>query len=240
MTSLSIIGGVEVENRLLIVTSLEYVDPLAGGNYGDEIHGGIGADEIHGGLGVDSIYGGEQGDSILGDESGDSLYGGSGHDTLSGGVGDDFVHGDFSVGGYKFESLSGIRAGTRIVDSVDDLTFAVHVSDGDVNGDGRGDVLVTSADSVYVVYGTGVLGAEVVVSDIDVTSGLRIGFSADFSSLASFTSSSFAGDLNGDGIGDLAIGTSFGDTYIIYGNAEAGRSSENVYLDMLSLFFYRR
>ena len=119
------------------------------------------------------------------------------------------------------------------VDAYDFSGFSVS-SAGDVNGDGYDDLIIGAyrADSfageTYVVYG-GATGAEDVLNlsppTLDGTNGFTLtGTGAnDYSGI----SVSSAGDVNGDGYGDLIIGASgadsggdrSGETYLVYGGA---------------------
>ena len=104
-------------------------------------------------------------------------------------------------------------------------------SAGDVNGDGFHDVLVGAegadpngldrAGASYVVFGNDALGSTVPLSSLDGTSGFRLdGFTAEQVSGGNVSS---AGDVNGDGFGDLLIGVSadipaqLHEAYVVYG-----------------------
>ena len=113
------------------------------------------------------------------------------------------------------------------------------VSDaGDVNGDGFADVIVAARDAgdgpapytgeSYVVFGkAGGFGAAIALAGLDGADGFRIDGveSYDYSS----RSVSAAGDVNGDGFGDVIVGApgsypagdhrSAGESYVIFGKA---------------------
>jgi Ca2+-binding RTX toxin-like protein len=106
---------------------------------------------------------------------------------------------------------------------------------GDVNGDGFGDVIVGAheADPVadrsgasYVVFGKASgFSADLALSSLDGTNGFQIGGEADMD--FSGTSLSEAGDVNGDGFGDLIVGAPYADpngnnsgaAYVVFGKA---------------------
>lgn len=109
------------------------------------------------------------------------------------------------------------------------------VAGGDVNGDGLGDVIVgaygaspggrTRAGDTYVVFGsTGGFDASVELSGLNGTDGFALaGVNAND---ASGFAVAAAGDVNGDGIGDLIVGAPFagsaarpyaGETYVVFG-----------------------
>lgn len=106
---------------------------------------------------------------------------------------------------------------------------------GDVNGDGKADIaigapytdttLFNDAGSVYVVFGTSA------TTKIDLENLGASGFRIDGDETSGFLGSAVAsaGDVNGDGRGDLVIGapgrkvngTNSGAAYVIYGQAAA-------------------
>jgi hypothetical protein len=96
---------------------------------------------------------------------------------------------------------------------------------GDFNADGYDDLIIGTNEvfgSTYVVFGTDEnIGAELNFADLDGTNGFRI-LGADGSE-RSAVSVAHAGDVNGDGIGDLILGNSYahgsraGETYVIFG-----------------------
>jgi hypothetical protein len=85
---------------------------------------------------------------------------------------------------------------------------------GDVNGDGRGDIAITSGDSAFVVFGRAETSA-VRVSEI-ASSGA--GFQIEVGDVYQLPVLSSAGDFDGDGSVDLAMGLPAGDD-------EVGRAS---------------
>ncbi len=108
------------------------------------------------------------------------------------------------------------------------------VSDaGDVNGDGRADVIIGGdlagmSGEAYVVYGRAG-GAVVELSDIEMGNGGSGGFviHGEGAGTQAGYSVSSAGDVNGDGLADLVIGAPStgtsgdpeGRVYVVYGNA---------------------
>ncbi|SEF90131.1 integrin alpha [Nitrosomonas ureae] len=102
-------------------------------------------------------------------------------------------------------------------------------SAGDVNGDGFGDVIIgaggvgNSVNSSYVVFGQASgFDATMNLSGLDGSNGFRLDGEAanDYSGC----SVSSAGDVNGDGFGDVIIGargagSSAGSSYVVFGRA---------------------
>ena len=115
--------------------------------------------------------------------------------------------------------------------------FGWSVSDaGDVNGDGYGDIVVGSdyaspllrphAGVSYIIYGRATGLTDIDLAELNHTEGFKINGAAsgDYSG----TSVSAAGDVNGDGFGDVIIGADqasplsrsrAGASYVIYGKA---------------------
>ncbi|WP_376100808.1 beta strand repeat-containing protein (plasmid) [Roseomonas sp. CCTCC AB2023176] len=109
-------------------------------------------------------------------------------------------------------------------------------SAGDLNGDGYDDLVIgaytasplgrTSAGSSYVLFGKAVGFADVDLANLSSADGFRVDGAADFD--LSGTSVASAGDLNGDGYGDLVIGVlsadplvraGAGSSYVLFGKA---------------------
>ncbi|MCR9080162.1 MAG: cadherin domain-containing protein [Hyphomonadaceae bacterium] len=98
---------------------------------------------------------------------------------------------------------------------------------GDVNGDGYDDVIIgaTGANfgdgAAYIIYGGPTLSSDNLIDVATMTASQGVTLDgAIFKSELGFSVSS-AGDVNGDGIDDLIIGTTSGDqTYVIYGGQD--------------------
>ena len=123
--------------------------------------------------------------------------------------------GSLGAGGYEIDGtgLSGIDPYT---------TDAA----GDVNGDGRGDVVIGSGEAAWVVYGRAAPGVTDVRSDDEGVLALTLGEDPDTDFPVAGT-----GDVNGDGLGDVAIGdpgadgscrTDAGALTVVYGRAGGG------------------
>jgi hypothetical protein len=119
-----------------------------------------------------------------------------------------------------------------------DQAGLIVASAGDINGDGMADLLVSSrwvdpagasnAGATWVVFGkSDAWAATIALSSLDGTNGFRIdGVAAND---ASGASAAAAGDVNGDGVGDLIVGaftvdpagrTDAGASYVIFGKTQ--------------------
>ena len=151
-------------------------DALDGGAGNDFLDGGVGHDALDGGTGDDSLYGETGDDSLNGGADDDFIYGGTGNDALDGGSGDDFLNGGTSISSDYF--------GDTIVAKDNDFT----VNDanygrgwtsfdeyprqlGDVNGDGRADVVAFAHNSIGVALGQadGTFGSVITARNSDYT-----------------------------------------------------------------------
>ncbi|MEM6830990.1 MAG: putative Ig domain-containing protein, partial [Bacteroidota bacterium] len=118
--------------------------------------------------------------------------------------------------------------GTQIIgeNTYDQSGYSVSTA-GDINGDGIEDFIIsaggarikdaTSKDIAYVVFGQGsATPTTVQLSDLDGSNGFAlIGEGGEYSSDGVVSE---AGDLNGDGIDDLAVSqTSAGEVYVVFG-----------------------
>ncbi|WP_047551064.1 beta strand repeat-containing protein [Methylotenera sp. G11] len=131
----------------------------------------------------------------------------------------------------------------------DDLSGWSVANAGDVNGDGRDDVIVgapgltgTALGKTYVVYGKGDNTAAVELSDV----ALGVGGFAITTSQASAKngySVSAAGDMNGDGLADLLVGaegySGSGESFVVFGKVGVGDTTDNVNLDALGAKGFR-
>jgi len=167
--------------------------------------------------------------------SGSSSYSGSGYsvshagDFNSDGY-DDFLIGEPTTGKsyviFGANQVADIGFGDRFeLSGADRLGYSVSDA-GDFNGDGIHDVIIGSrlrgAGECYVVFGSpDRLNQQLTVSDLDGSNGFKI-IGVDSGDQVGSTVTSL-GDVNGDGIDDLAIGAygagaDWGETYVLYGS----------------------
>ncbi|PXX16590.1 FG-GAP repeat protein [Nitrosomonas ureae] len=115
--------------------------------------------------------------------------------------------------GFRLEGKGAFRSGGREAFS----------SAGDINGDGFADVI---ANGIGVVFGKASgFEATLDLSNLDGSNGFRLRAEAVYDGLGSSVSS--AGDVNGDGFGDLIVGApgtdfngdSSGSSYVVFGKA---------------------
>ncbi|WP_263846350.1 FG-GAP-like repeat-containing protein [Roseobacter sinensis] len=118
-------------------------DTLTGGGRNDELTGGLGADFLDGGNGNDVLSGGGGNDTLDGGYSVDLLLGGDGDDLLRGGDINPIVQTSFA--------FVAEFAGYAYVDGWGDEKYERDL--GDVNGDGRADVVGFGQDGTHVSLG---------------------------------------------------------------------------------------
>jgi len=158
--------------------------------------------------------------SSAGDVNGDGLA-----DLVMGGTNNNafVVYGNATSTAPSINTSIAASAGFQIVSVQTSANLGAKLvsSAGDVNGDGLADVIVGAhgANAAYVVYGN-TTGATV---NIDSTGGIAAssGFRILGTSGALGYWVSGAGDINGDGLADVLVGSSTanGFAYVVYGNA---------------------
>lgn len=149
--------------------------------------------------------------------------------------------GDFNGDGLNdMVTLAGIFTGKNgsNADANANITFTNYVGTnnitsvsaaGDVNGDGYADALITDSNKVYVLFGGSSPGTSINLSTLASTGK---GFEINMGTLT-YTPGVYAdvealGDVNGDGLADIAFATygssgysSYNDQFIIYGKTTA-------------------
>ena len=140
------------------------------------------------------------------------------------------VYGNAAGAGASSPSTSiAASLGFKIMGDASGLCFGNDVAGlGDVNGDGLDDVLVSamnvgtgtgSSGYAYVIYGTKT-GTSFDVTNIVDSQGFKI---TSASSVGK--SAKGVGDINGDGIADMTLGSYGNVTYVIYGSSQTGALS---------------
>jgi Ca2+-binding RTX toxin-like protein len=171
------------------------------------ITGSSGNDQLYGLSGSDHLIGGDGGDTLIGDGEGSdsgqvSLY------DVGRGVGGVRINGE-KANDYAGSSLTGL---------------------GDVNGDGHADIAVGASSAVYVLFGPFGNNWQINLNDAAAgIGGYKIVASGSEYIYGSITS---AGDVNGDGLGDLLIanyndpeggGGYSGAAFVVFGKADGGQ-----------------
>ena len=173
---------------------------------------------------------------VNGDGFDDILIGARGADPNAGGCGQSYVvYGRSAMPGtVELSSLNGTN-GFRLngISALDFSGWSVSGA-GDVNGDGLSDILIGayaadphggSSGQSYVVYGGTAVPGTIQLSALNGTNGFRVNgiTGGDFAGW----SVSDAGDVNGDGWGDILIGayraspngSRSGQSYVLYGGS---------------------
>ncbi len=166
--------------------------------------------------GAGDVNGDGLADVIVGANGSSTGSGGGGYVIFGGATGGDMTTLTNNGKGFKINAFSanGHRLGT-VVSSL-----------GDVNGDGLADVALStdsdqSTSSVYVVYGRSTPSAVNLTTGnaIQASDGFRIyGSTANLIELSQVSS---AGDVNGDGLSDMIVGSRNGTAFVLYGKANA-------------------
>ena len=120
----------------------------------------------------------------------------------------------------ELSALNGTNGFTANGISTNDAAGSSVSGAGDVNGDGVDDILIGAGTKSYVVYSGSAMPGTIELSALNGTNGFR----ANGSGFAV----SGAGDMNGDGFGDILIGAPFtaphgpfsGQSYVVYGGGE--------------------
>mmetsp|Transcript_61172 Transcript_61172/g.126311 ORF Transcript_61172/g.126311 Transcript_61172/m.126311 type:complete len:780 (+) Transcript_61172:94-2433(+) len=146
---------------------------------------------------------------------------------------------------FDLEDLGATGMGFTVVGPPENVEVGLSVSPaGDINGDGVADMVVGSVDHgntvarAWVVFGNASpFPAEFELDTLDGTNGFVIVGIEKFDEFAGSVSA--AGDVNGDGVGDLLIGASgsdegsanAGSVYVIFGRTDG--FPEEVYVENL-------
>ncbi|WP_169806056.1 beta strand repeat-containing protein, partial [Azohydromonas lata] len=124
----------------------------------------------------------------------------------------------FGRSGTAAVELSAPGAGSAMVINASGAGDCSIAKAGDVNGDGLGDVIVsTGAGNAYVVFGRSG-AAPVELSAVAAGDG---GFAISGQSAGELAGAGVAavGDVNGDGLGDVLLGTRTGRSYVVFGRS---------------------
>jgi Ca2+-binding RTX toxin-like protein len=197
-------------------------DVLAGAEYlqfadGTVPLGGAGNDSLLGSNSNDKAFGGSGNDTLNGGGGGlDSLWGDSGDDALVGGAGNDAIDGGYGNDVAVFAGKAADYEITRVYDTV----FVRDLEPG-IDGDDGTDV-VTGVEHLQFADGTVPVPP---LSALDLATPLGASRGATFSGAHTDDGSglrvSGAGDVNGDGFGDVAVSAELlRRAYVVFGTAE--------------------
>ncbi|MGY0793222.1 FG-GAP-like repeat-containing protein [Azospirillum argentinense] len=173
-----------------IVTGTSADDTLLGGSASDILEGLDGNDYLDGGIGVDTLNGGS------GD---DTLVGSSGDGALSG----DGTFGNMFVASHEFAYSDGWMSQSSYQRTL-----------GDVNGDGRADIIGFGSNNVRVALGQadGTFAPDIIASSMNFATGIGGWSSQNQTPL-------MVGDVNGDGRADI-IGFGYNNVRVALGQAD--------------------
>jgi Ca2+-binding RTX toxin-like protein len=166
---------------------------------------------------------------VNGDGRDDFLIGASGRNNSAGAVyvlfGRDGAASPFASP-INLANLSATGQGIRISGTAGSFFGQQVAAAGDVNGDGQGDLLVGGTQKAWVIFGGANLASDFNLADLTPAQGFSVSATGSFA----WTSLSAAGDMNGDGFGEIIVGaylashgaTFTGAAYLIYGRANFG------------------
>jgi Ca2+-binding RTX toxin-like protein len=186
-------------------------DELLGGDAAERILGLAGDDTIDAGAGDDIVSGGAGGDLLFGEDGADLLSGGPGADTLTAGAGND----DLSGGpGLDIAAFAGPRARYAITLAEDGTaTVRDYAAEGDGTDSLRAIERLQFADGALDLGALPATHAPVVLSQ--VAEGQGGGFA-----ILGGRDARPAGDVNGDGLGDLLMTGADGAAFVVFGKTD--------------------
>ena len=175
---------------------------------------------------------------VNGDGIGDLIIGAHQSDSNGGSSGTAYVVFGTDAGfpaSFALGSLDGDN-GFRIIGPSTAAYAGYSVSSaGDVNGDGKDDLIIGASgiSAAYVVFGGDTLGATVNLASLNGSQGFRIGVTG----FGGGYSVSGAGDFNGDGFADLLVSNfwtnnQIGAAYVVFGGAGVGAGGQLAQADL--------
>lgn len=216
-------GKKEVDSRYNI-TGADQNDHIVGGHQGDSILGGDGDDLLTGGAGNDTLVAGGGTDTLLGGAGNDVLSADSGAVTINAGDGDDVINAFSHVDGSSILAKDG------------DDTINLNFSDQTVTGGGGADAInaaegftyqynylkasdstLDAMDTLSHLSASDVINLSKIDADTTTSGNQAFHIVSDFSGHAGELVlvydhlrdlTTIEGDVNGDGVADLAIVTS--------------------------------